>query len=427
MLVEGQQVELAIEKVAAGGWTIARHHGQVVLVRGAIPGERVTAWVERADRRLAYANTRDVLEPSLDRRTPPFDPLCGGAVFAHVAYDRQLALKGEIVQDAFARLARCPLEHRPVVERSPESGYRMRARLHVRGDRVGFYREGTHQLCDAASTRQLRPECIDAAATVVRVLNRKSADSVASVAITENMAADERAIHVELSGAASIDDGAMSAAADAAGVRGLSARTLSGAVLTAGDPTVTDSIEMVSGGRVREGEIRRQAQSFFQANRYLLPPLVCAVLDAAPHGGHLADLYAGVGLFSIALASAGHADITAVEGDRSSAGDLRQNARAFGSRVHAKTVSVEDYLSKAKDAIDAALVDPPRTGVSKDAMEGLLRKAPRLIVYVSCDPPTLARDARRLLDAGYAIESIRAFDLFPNTAHVEALAVFVRS
>jgi 23S rRNA (uracil1939-C5)-methyltransferase len=150
------------------------------------------------------------------------------------------------------------------------------------------------------------------------------------------------------------------------------------------------------------------------------------VIGAIPADGHVVDLYAGVGVFSVAAASAGHTEMTAVEGDRSSARDLRHNARALAPRIHAKTVSVEQFLAAARQTIDTVIVDPPRTGLSRDAADGVLRASPQRIVYVSCDPPTLARDARRLFDAGYALDSIRAFDLFPNTAHVETLAVFLR-
>src|SRR5438874_12090452 len=109
-LSEGQQVELAVEKPAAGGRMIARHLGQVVLVRGAIPGERVKAWIERAEKRLAYAVTREVVEGSPDRRDGLDDPLCGGALYSHIRYERQLAIKSDVVRDAFARLGRYPIE-----------------------------------------------------------------------------------------------------------------------------------------------------------------------------------------------------------------------------------------------------------------------------------------------------------------------------
>src|SRR5690348_13856862 len=123
-LFEGQQVELTIEKPAAGGWMIARHHGQVVLVRGAIPGERVRVLVDRAEKRLAYAVTQDVVEASADRRPPAADPLCGGALYSHIAYERQLAIKSDVIRDAFARVGRHTIESPIDVAGSPESGYR---------------------------------------------------------------------------------------------------------------------------------------------------------------------------------------------------------------------------------------------------------------------------------------------------------------
>src|SRR5678815_3415463 len=103
-LSEGQQVELTIEKPVSGGRMIARHQGEVVLVRGAIPGERVTAWIEKAEKRMAYAVTREVVEASPDRRAAGGDPLCGGALYSHIAYPRQLAIKSDVIRDAFGRL-----------------------------------------------------------------------------------------------------------------------------------------------------------------------------------------------------------------------------------------------------------------------------------------------------------------------------------
>src|SRR3954469_25676256 len=169
-LVEGQQVELTIEKPAAGGRMIARHLGQIVLVRGAIPGERVRAWIERAEKRMAYAVTREVVEPSPDRRAGGDDPLCGGALYSHIAYERQLAVKSDVIRDAFARVGRYPIDRAIDVAGSAEEGYRMRARFHVHGARAGFYREGTHQLCDAALTRQLAEQSVTAVAALAAAL-----------------------------------------------------------------------------------------------------------------------------------------------------------------------------------------------------------------------------------------------------------------
>ena len=427
-LSEGQQVELTIEKPASGGRMIARHLGQVVLVRGAIPGERVIAWIERAEKRMAYAVTREVLESSPDRRPAWDDPLCGGALYAHIAYQRQLAIKSDVIRDAFARLGRYPIEEAIDVMGSREDGYRMRARFHVHGGRAGFYREGTHQLCDAGPTQQLGQEAVAAVARLAAALEREARDAVASISIAENIAADERAAHVELMPGARPSDEALQRAGADAMLTGVSARDVaSGRFQSVGDPIVVDPLPALTQGRVASGTLQRHAESFFQGNRYLLPALVAAVAAAVPDTGEVLDLYAGVGVFAVALAAQGHLEVTAVEGDRAGGADLRANARAQAPRLEVHVASVEDYLAAWRDRrVATAIVDPPRTGLSKDAADAIVRQAPARLVYVSCDPPTLARDARRLLDAGYRLESLRAFDLFPNTPHVESLAVFTK-
>ena len=145
-----------------------------------------------------------------------------------------------------------------------------------------------------------------------------------------------------------------------------------------------------------------------------------------PHGVALIDLYAGSGVFSLGAAVAKGARVRAVEGDRVSAADLIANA-AVSENVQPFEQPVEDFLSASPKAADVLVVDPPRTGMSREALDGVIRlRAPR-IVYVSCDVATLARDARRLVDAGYSIERTDAFDLFPNTPHVETVVVFVTS
>jgi 23S rRNA (uracil1939-C5)-methyltransferase len=428
-LAEGQQVELTIEKPASGGRMIARHLGQVVLVRGAIPGERVRAWIERAEKRMAYAVTREVLEPSPDRRDSGGDPLCGGALYSHIAYPRQLAIKSDVIRDAFARLGQHPLEQPIDVAGSPEEGYRMRARFHVHGARAGFYREGTHQLCDAAPTRQLSDDAVAAVMRLAAALERETAGAVLSISLSENIAGDRRVGHVEMAPGAPVPLDVLSRASDAAGLAGISTRDMeTGQPIHAGNPVLVDPLRTVAGERAGDGTLQRHAESFFQGNRFLLPALVAGVAEATPDSGEVLDLYAGVGLFSVALAALGRQDVTAVEGDRASGADLRENARAHAPRLVTHITRVEDYLARSTGKGPATLiVDPPRTGLSKDAAAGILRLNAARIVYVSCDPPTLARDARRFLDARYRLHSVRAFDLFPNTPHVETLAVFMLS
>ena len=405
---------------------IARHLGQIVLVRGAIPGERVRAWIERAEKRMAYAVTREVVEPSPDRRDAGSDPLCGGALYSHIAYDRQLAIKSDVIRDAFSRLGQYPIEHPIAVAGSPEDGYRMRARFHVHGARAGFYREGTHQLCDAAATKQLSSGAVAAAAALAAALDRDVPGAAASISLAENIAGDQRVAHVELVPRVRVSLDLLSGAATAAGLAGISARDMAtGSPVQSGHPVVSDPLSAVAGDRAGSATLQRHAESFFQGNRFLLRALVTAVAEATPDGGEVLDLYAGVGLFSVALAALGRLEVTAVEGDRASGADLRENARSQSPRLVTHIASVEEYLARRRaDAPETVIVDPPRTGLSKHAVAGILRLNARRIVYVSCDPPTLARDARRVLDAGYTLHSVRAFDLFPNTPHVETLAQF---
>ena len=169
----------------------------------------------------------------------------------------------------------------------------------------------------------------------------------------------------------------------------------------------------------------RQAASFFQANRYLVGSLARAVIDGV-EGQHVADLYAGVGLFAVALAARGH-HVIAVEGDRIAGRDLVTNAEPFRERLRPIRTSVEEALRKiGKERFDTIVLDPPRTGVSAPALDAVISLRVPRVVYVSCDPPTLARDSARLVASGYNLTSLQAFDLFPNTAHVETVVVWER-
>src|SRR6185436_12179958 len=187
MLRPGQTVGRIAEIPAAGGRMIARVDGQVVLVGGAIPGERVQARIDRVSKGVAFAETVAVDEPSADRRAPFADPSCGGCTYSHVAYPRQLEIKGQVVADAFARIGRLTLPSVVTVRASPERGYRMRARLHVRGGRFGFFREGTHDLCDARATHQLLPETSDALERVVSGIQSSGTDTVHGLELSENV------------------------------------------------------------------------------------------------------------------------------------------------------------------------------------------------------------------------------------------------
>jgi len=408
----GERLRLTIERPAAGGRMIARHDGAIVFVSGAIPGEVVDAEIEKVQRGTVWAATREVLERSPDRLDGAPDGACGGSVFAHIAYERQRQLKSAIIDDAFRRIGRITLESPVEVAASPVDGYRMRARLHVRNGRIGFFREATHSLCDAAPTRQLRDDTIEVIRRLESSLAREPRQQVGDIEIAENVDASARAVHLEL-----LPDGDTSRLATIAQVEGVTGASCA-------HPESARTMELFGattvGDQILGAQLDRHVRSFFQGNRYLLAPFVEWVL---PHvgKGSLVDLYAGVGLFSLTAKAAGAGPITAVEGDLFAARDLKRNAKG---EITVVEMPVERFRAREKTA--AVIVDPPRTGMSKEALARAVELDAPSFVYVSCDVATLARDSRALLDAGYRITSARAFDMFPNTAHVEAVIAFSR-
>jgi len=394
---------------------ISRADGQVVLVAGAIPGERVTARVERLGRGVVYAQVVSVEEPATDRREPFPDPTCGGCGYSHIAYPRQLEIKAAVVADALARIGKLVVPGRIAVAPSPGDGYRMRARLHRKGPDIGFYREGTHDLCHARDTRQLLPATCEALDGINRLLQDCGVRAVAAVEIAENVDASERVVHLE---PATPDDAARLASL---GRPALVSGVTAGDAIVTGDPHVTDVLSIDA----RAVTLRRHVRTFFQGNRYLLASLARHVVELVSPGGEVLDLYAGAGLFAVSVAKVLGSCVTAVEGDAVAARDLADNARTSGAEVAAVRLPVEKFaVSRRGSMPDVVIVDPPRTGLSPEALLGVVGLRARRIVYVSCDVATLARDARRLVDSGYQLGRAQAFDLFPNTPHVETVAVF---
>jgi 23S rRNA (uracil1939-C5)-methyltransferase len=423
-LQAGAVVTLEVEKAVAGGRMLARHEGQVVLLSGAIPGERVSARVTRAGKGLAQAETLEVLSASPDRRAAD-DGCCGGNLFAHIAYERQRHLKGAIIRDALSRVGRIPLDADPDVLSSPEHGYRLRARLHVQGRRVGFYREGTHDICSAAATGQLASATtawLTHVEATLATVKDSAARGLVGVELSENMAGDQRAVHLVLADGAS----ARPFAGLAEGVTGLSAQAGEGRPTTlAGHTDLVDQVRPANEA-AQPLTLHREVRAFFQGNRFLVEPLARAVLARLP-AAPVIDLYAGVGLFGLLHACATGLPAVLVEGDPISSADLLRNAQPYQAHTTVVRRSVESYLASAPAAGDATVViDPPRTGLSKEALAGLLAMRPARIVSVSCDVATFARDARALADAGYQLRDLVGVDLFPNTAHVETLSTFVR-
>ena len=409
---------------------IARLDGRIVLVGGAIPGERIRAAVERSRGGVVLARTVEILEGSRDRRPVAGVPACGGRSFAHIAYRRQLELKSQIVRDAFRRIGRIELSASLRVTPSPETGYRMRARLHVDDGRLGFFEEGSHRVCDVAGTGQLLPKTERLVWALAAHVGALVSTGARTVELAEDLAGDQCALHVVVQGDLVNVNDALRPMASVDGVTGLtvaSGRSPSAGVVLAGTPYVTDPLTAFLGSRTLSSagagtaSLRRYAASFFQSNRYLVPELVGMVASLTERH-EVVDLYAGVGLFAVSIAAMRGGPVTAVERDPCSARDLVSNAAPLASAVRVVRAPVETFLKRSAGLEGAAvIVDPPRAGLSRDVVARLVRRRPERIVYVSCDVATQARDLRAFRESGYRIDQVHAFDMFPNTAHIETV------
>jgi tRNA/tmRNA/rRNA uracil-C5-methylase (TrmA/RlmC/RlmD family) len=376
----GDLLELRIDALAGSGDGVGRtEDGRVVFVPFTAPGDRVRARIAELHPRYARAELDEVLEPSPSRVAPPCSVfgVCGGCSWQHVDYAVQCDAKRRIAEDALRRVGKLTLPGPIALHPSREPyAYRARARAAVEAGRVGYRRRNSRELC-AVSTCPIL--CAPADAQL-----RALADAPPA------------------------RDGEWEIAAGEGGARAHA--------LGAAGP----ELELAVGS----DRLRVSAGVFFQGNPSLHGALVESVSRAAGRGALALELHAGCGFFTLGLARA-FERVIAVESDAAAAADLRHNlARAGLANVEVVRARVESALAGALAAIrpDAVVLDPPRTGLPRGAADQLSALAPARIAYLSCDPATLARDLAALVAGGFVLEAAEAFDLFPQTPHVEVLA-----
>jgi len=425
-LRRGDEVEVEVTKGVYRGRGLGRVDGLVVLVGRALPGDRVRARIVTAHAGYAEADLVEVLEPSPGRRPAPcrYAGECGGCAYQSLLPEGQLRLKEEILRESLRR-AGAAFDGPIPATGSPEVGWRLRASFHFALDasgslRLGFRREGSRHLVPIESCLQVS-EAMGRAARAFR-------DALASRGMTRALrgldlfeAPDGAALVATLD---TVLDASEVTALEPLG-RGM--RELTGFGVRSGDgrtrwlhgdPHVEAS---VAGQR-----LRAHASAFFQGNRFLLEPLVREVVSLVPEGEATAlDLYAGVGLFALPLAARGTTAVAAVEGSAAAAADARWNASraGLGGRVRVIADDVERALAAmpARPG-EAVVLDPPRAGAGPAVVDAIAARLPSVVVYVSCDPPTLGRDLHRFAARGYRADAVRLFDLFPDTFHMETVA-----
>jgi 23S rRNA (uracil1939-C5)-methyltransferase len=409
-LALGQILDVTADKLAFGGFAVARHDGLAVFIPFAAPGDRLRVEVTLLEKKHARARIVEILAPSPLRRAPRCRHFgdCGGCQFQHVDYGEQVRQKQEFVRDALVRTGGFEWPAPVVVHHAAEWGYRGRTQLKLfatskqRGDgsigrvagrdqvlpeataaaaplRLGFHRAWTHDIVDVHECPVLAPP-LEQALPQLR-------------AALAQLTPEQWPYQIE----GACGTGGAVFAPDLPGLR-------------------KDLVEH----RVVGHRYLVEPESFFQGNRFLVEQLVANAL-AGERGALAFDLYAGVGLFTLPLALQ-FASVIAVEDERRAATLGRVNVNNSGAtNVSYLRTTTERFLRDNRERPDLVLMDPPRLG-AKPAIPALLQlEAPRM-VYVSCDPNTLARDLRTLCDGGYELESVEGYDMFPQTYHVECVA-----
>jgi tRNA/tmRNA/rRNA uracil-C5-methylase (TrmA/RlmC/RlmD family) len=400
----GKELTLNIEKVAHGGIFVARHEGRVIFVSHTLPGEKVRARVfEDKGGSFARAETVEVLEASPHRVKHVWkaaaDGAVGGAEFGHIDLNYQLELKADVLEEALSRMAGITM--RPVVEQAPGDdlanglGYRTRVQLHVDElGNVGPYRERTHQVVEVRD--------LPLAVEDIRELG----------------------LHLK----------------NWSGVRKIEiASSNTGNIQYSVDKKVKGDERLVerAGGRT----FRITGGGFWQVHRKAADILTSAVNEAISKAGFdktadNLDLYGGVGLFAGTIAAKFGVDsvITTVEAFKTATEDAKLNLADLPN-VRAILAPTERFLDErvsshvkngSPETTATVILDPPRAGAGAKVVGQVLALKPKHIVYVACDPIALARDLKPLTEGGYELASLRAFDLFPHTHHVEAVASLIR-
>ena len=413
---DGPEVEILLEGIAHGGEAFGRHEGKIIFVPYAIPGERVRVRIRQEKKTWARAQLLRVLDPSPDRVAPPcpyFGPGgCGGCQWQHIRYERQLALKKEIVIDQLQRLGHVadpPV--RDVMSVGEPFHYRNHMQFSVdREGRPGLLQAESHRVVPVDACLLMHPLLGEVYGALDlswpglrRLILRAGVNTGDRMLILETRGEEMPALEVDMP------------------VSVVLHRPRKPPFPLAGLPYIREEV----GGRV----FRISSDSFFQVNTAGAEALVRLVQEFLAPKGHetLLDLYCGVGLFGLSLAP--HVGLViGVDVSESAMEDAAHNAQNFGlENVALHEGPVEEVIRVLWEPADLAVMDPPRSGAGREVLQHLHRLRVRRLVYVSCDPATLARDALYLQELGYRLEVVQPVDMFPQTYHIETVSLWERT
>jgi 23S rRNA (uracil1939-C5)-methyltransferase len=425
---KGTPLTVTIDKMVHGGRGMGRWNGLPVFIGGVIEGETVDAVVHTARKGYLEAVPVRIVTASGERVEPPCSlfPMCGGCQIQHLAYRAQLEAKRAIVAESFRRLGHLAVDVPPLTPSPDVFGYRLRAGLKVGmvggRRRLGFYASGSHAVVPVPACMVLHPRLQAAIGPLTDLLSRPDRwiAGIEEIEVQTTSCSEEVLVIVRMQHLDRRALGAVGRELQAVlPLRGLIAYDRGRHRWVGGSDALEERIEGIV--------CRVSDRTFLQINAGVNATLVAALGEWADLSGRerVIDLYAGFGNFGLPLARRA-SQVTLIESSRSAVDDARFNARACGISVRVVASPVESWTPEERDRHpDVVIVDPPRAGLSPLALDRVVALGPTRLLYVSCEPATLARDAERLARSGYRLTRIRGFDMFPHTAHVELLAEFV--
>jgi 23S rRNA (uracil1939-C5)-methyltransferase len=396
-----------LDKLTYGGDALGRlADGRAVFVPFALSGETISIRILDEKPGHARAELVEVLNPSPHRVSPKcvHFGICGGCHYQHLSYSAQLVAKTEILGDQLVRIGK--IENPPVmpaVPSTPEWNYRNHIQFHLTRDgKLGYIDAHSRGVLPISECHLPEPALdslwprlfFDQGLGLDRVSLRLGVDEQVML-VLESPDPPELELEAGISVVHLWEDDA---------------------IVMAGD----DYLSMQVNGR----QFIVSAQSFFQVNTGVAEKITTHLLEQLPvtPGTTLLDVYCGVGLFSAFFAPR-VGRVIAVESSPSACADFEVNLDEFDN-VELYEASAEDVLPALDVKPDLVIVDPPRAGLEKRALDALLQQGPRRVAYVSCDPSTLARDAARLIAGGFKLQQVTPFDLFPQTFHIESVSIF---
>jgi 23S rRNA (uracil1939-C5)-methyltransferase len=449
MLEKGKFYEAVICDYTAGGQCIAKVDGCAVFVPNAIVGEKCTIRIEKAQKTWAAGKISELLEKSPHRvnRECPVAKLCGGCDFWHMDYEEECRLKADRVKQALNRLAGEPVEEIPFLAAPTCKSYRNKAQYPVSSQKgrcyAGFFKSGTHQVVENDRCLILPVESDLVKKIVIDYVNhyRISAyDEATHKGLLRHIYVRRGWVSGQILVCLSINGRTLPHADDL--IRRLQAvpgfATLVLSVNTKKGNTVLgdEFITLYGPGYIEDTlcglTFRLSPRSFYQINHDQAERLYEAAISQAQitKDDLVLDLYCGVGTITLAMAKAA-GKVIGVEIVEEAVKDARENAQRNGIQnaefLCGDAGSAALALEKQGIRPDVVVVDPPRKGLNADTIEALHKMSPRRIVYVSCDPATMARDVALLKERGYRFLNAQAADLFPRTAHVESIVCLTKT